>query len=158
MDQLDKMKFTQILHKLSNVYPKDITKDLLNAFWDALSGYHIDSVDEAVKHIISTKTDGFYPVPGEIIRVINQSNQYRNNLLSEPEPTEEDKLKGKYELQLIGHLSRYAKRRKIENGKIIKQNPFKRWKKASNPIFRFEWFKKHTDMPEYMLKKLEEEL
>lgn len=30
----------------------------------------------------------------------------------------------------------------------------KRWKAISNPIFRYEWFKKHTDMPDRLLNEI----
>ena len=144
MRLLDKPRFSKMMNKLSQFWTKDITDDLQEIWWSILKGYDIETIASACRIIISSrkKKEG-YPNPADIIETIriNPSKMMTSNrLLSEPEPTEEDKLWGKYQCQLTKSL--------------LKRSSTRRWKAAEKPKFRYEWFRSHTDMPEEMLNKI----
>ena len=144
MIENDRKKFSQILFKLSNIYPKEITESLIDDYWDDLQGYNIESIKEAVKRFRRDSTSGFFPVSGLLLAYLKDINIYKNAQLPAPNPTAEDKLWGHYQCRLSIHL--------------LKRKNKKRWAMADKPRWRYEWYKKHTDMPDYMLEELKKEI
>lgn len=155
MNDDNKIEFGQMLYDLSETYSKNVTQKMIEEYWEHLSGYSFDEILNAKKQVVSDKTNGFYPVPGEFLEVLRSKHQYI--AIEQEETSEEDKLWGKYQSLLIGCLGRHYSKKSWVKGIYRFKKSHRRWDMASNPTWRYEWFRKHTDMPEDMLNRVKNE-
>jgi hypothetical protein len=65
MDKSDIQRFSDLLHRASEFYPRDVSPSLLDGFMQLLSGYPFADVEKAFnKHFATSK---FFPTPADII-------------------------------------------------------------------------------------------
>lgn len=55
---------------MSLAFPKDVGEATLELYSQAIGGYDIDSIERACMEIVKTRTNAFYPAPGEIREAI----------------------------------------------------------------------------------------
>lgn len=105
MQNQDKGRLTLILNKLSELYPKDITEDLLEIYVAALEGYDIGRVARACMEYIKHET--FFPVPVKIIEYYDALSRDDDALaLPEPKPTADDIKRGRLLMRYSRHCLR----------------------------------------------------
>ena len=96
MQKQDKGRLTLILNKMSELYPKDITEDLLEIYVAALDGYDMERIARAFMEYVKHEgaRNNFpvpFPVPAKIIEYYNGLPHERALALLEPELTAEEK-------------------------------------------------------------------
>ena len=146
MTNQDKIRFAEILIKLSHIYPKEITPQLIDIYWDTLKQVSIDRLAKGVRKLVAAKTDTFYPVPGMILKFAYQvpiAPEFQIELKVSPEEKKKNKMWGDANMILIRHL--------------LKRNCPKRWVVNSDPIdgpiFRKHFFLKYTKLTLEMIEK-----
>jgi hypothetical protein len=98
MESKDRAIFATALTDLGVVFGKQITKVLMDGYWEDLSSYSVDRVLEGMK--IARRTCEFFPVPAILIRCIGQVPIPHVPAQVEPEMTPEEKRR----TQLVGHF------------------------------------------------------
>ena len=143
MEKQDKGRLTLILNKMSELYPKDITEDLLEIYMVALDGYDIERVARACMEYI--KHEKFFPVPAKIIEYYNALPRDDQLALPEPAPTVEGIKRGRLLMRYSRHCLRtketptsqgavdYVKEHRDDD---LSQTPFKQEESDLTPIGR----------------------
>ena len=71
MNNEDKETFRNTLTGLSEVYSKEVTPELLKAYWWTLREFNVDDFTRAVsEHMKDTEKGAFFPKPADLIAII----------------------------------------------------------------------------------------
>lgn len=70
MTTTDGPRFQTAIARLALIFPKQLEAETIRLYWDALKSYSIEQVEGAMAYIQNTKTESFFPVPGEIVDTI----------------------------------------------------------------------------------------
>jgi hypothetical protein len=69
----DKKSFAELMKATLGIYDKEITKETLVIWWNALSAYSIEIVREALSRHVKDKANGrFAPKPADVIAMIDR--------------------------------------------------------------------------------------
>lgn len=72
MNESDKKHFQSIMVGAGELYSKEITKPLLQIYFQALQSYGIDQISSAfTAHMVDTKHGTFMPKPADLVRLID---------------------------------------------------------------------------------------
>lgn len=72
MNNNDKSHFQNIMVGAGELYSKEITKPLLQIYFQALQGYNIDAIAAAfTAHMVDTRHGTFMPKPADLVRLID---------------------------------------------------------------------------------------
>lgn len=73
MDNQDKLQFAELMKATLGIYDKEVTKETLVIWWNALSAYTIELVREALSRHVQDKLNGrFSPKPADVIAMIDR--------------------------------------------------------------------------------------
>lgn len=70
MKDQERSQFGQVLRNLSLVFPKEVSKQVVELYWHALKSYELDRISMACEHIVKERSNSFFPNPAEIKEAI----------------------------------------------------------------------------------------
>lgn len=74
MNDSDKKEFAEVMLANGEIYNKEISKSLMQAYFNALTGFTIDQVKNGMtKHALDPKHGTFFPKPADIVRHLQSS-------------------------------------------------------------------------------------
>lgn len=72
----DRVELSAMLAKVMSVYQKQITSGFVDVFFDALSGYDLESVRQGLNaHVQNPDSGQFPPKPADVVRLIDGTSQ-----------------------------------------------------------------------------------
>ena len=132
-------KIIEILTKLSEVFQDRLSDERQKVYLKALKHYSPEKIQKASDIIINTRSSHWFPLPAEIISIIQEECIPENKLLPEPPPTQEELTYGQWQcrfaLWLMGKKKIGEEKVRTRFGwktKAVYKETSPRWKEAKD--------------------------
>lgn len=137
MKKQDEKKFKELITLLTENFRVPISAVLADEYWRALEYFEIDRVEKAVRDYIQNPECLFRPTVGELLGKVREQRS-SVPLLTESEPTEDERKYGQWQcrfaLWLMGYKKTGTKRVRRSHGHYEQKSVFRkgagRWREA----------------------------